>query len=95
MLAGGVAWFKIRPNGRFFTPEILGVAEISAAIFRDVDFLRSKTEKIGFFQTLRYHIITANDYFFKRLKSDGDPFGVPMWPKNFRPEISTSARNFL
>ena len=78
----------------FSPPEILGVAEISAAIFRGVDFLGSKTEKIGFFQTLTDHIIVANNYFSKRLKSAGDPLRVPMWPKNFRPEISTSARNF-
>ena len=85
---------KICSNGRFLPPEIFGVAEISAAIFRDVDFLGSKTEKIGFFQTLRGHIIVANDYFSKRLKPAGDPHGIPIWPKKFWPEIFTSARNF-
>ena len=85
---GGLHGSKYGQMADFSPPEILRVAEISAAIFRDVDFLGSKIEKIQFSPTLRRHIIVANNYFSKRLKSDGDLLEVPMgWEKKL-------ARNF-
>ena len=91
---GGLWGSKYAQMADFSPPEISEVVEISVAKFCHFWFFFRKSENLEFFQTLRGHIIFANNYFSKRLKSEGDHLGVPNWPKNFRSEISAPARNF-